>query len=182
MKELIDETTGCHYSMCKSGKRYKVWTPREISELKLWYPKTPNKELAEIFCCTTNMVNKVANQHGWHKDKVWLKEWKRQKGYHCFAIAKDKIIASNKTEERRQHHSRVMKGRKMSEEFSQKVSRGLKRRYQNPANRKALSDAIKAAISKNREEYEQRWNQSLKKANEKRRANYLLRKSNMAIG
>lgn len=66
---LIDEATGCHYYQHKN-RRIKVWTPRELSELKKWYPTTPNKELAKIFSCSINVVNKVANKNGWHKDKT----------------------------------------------------------------------------------------------------------------
>lgn len=180
-KVLIDEETGSHYYI--HGKRKcKVWTPRELSELKLWYPTTPNNELAKMYYCSPNVVQKVAHKNGWHKDEMWLLKHKKEVGKYCFYLSREKIAAYNRSEERKRHQSAVMTGRKMSKEFGEKVSKGIKRHYLNPANRKAQSERIRNAIRNNREEWEKRWNVSLKKANAKKQELYQQRKLNMAIG
>lgn len=152
MRILIDEATGNHYYMC-GDRKCKVWTPRELSEFKLWYPTTPNSELSKIFQCSVAVIQKKALVMGLRKNPEWLKRRKRELVAHCSYVARDKIIANNKSEKKRKQLSERFRGRKRDKEFGEAISRGLKRWYHNPANKQYMEDAHRRAMENDPEFY-----------------------------
>lgn len=162
---LIDEATGSHYYMC-GKRRCKVWTPREISEMKLWYPTTTNKELAKIFDCTAAVIQRVAIKLGLRKEPKWLLRCKQEYMAYCAYVAKDKIIAYNKSEVKRKQLSKRFGGVKRDKAFGEAISAGLKKWYHNPSNKQYMKEAHRRAMEENPEYYRELYKQSIAKMNQ----------------
>lgn len=64
-----------------NGHRCFVWSPQMISDLKRFYPTTPNEELAGIFMMSKTTVARKAKELGITKDKDWMQKQAKEHAF-----------------------------------------------------------------------------------------------------